>query len=156
MIQGLDPTKVKVDVVGGHSPETMLTVFSGVNGVTFTDEEVKSLDVRIRDAGTEVVNAKQGAGSATLSMAHAGAHFALALVAALQGKTGIVEHTYVAVENKSGVDVNYFALPVELGKNGVEKIHDLPKLNDYEQSRLKEAIAKLKENIETGEKFGRE
>jgi malate dehydrogenase len=154
-LKGLDPTKVKVDVVGGHSPETMLTVFSGVQGVTFTDDEVKSLDQRIRDAGTEVVNAKQGAGSATLSMAHAGAHFVLALVSALQGKTGIVEHTYVAVD-KPDIEVPYFALPVELGKDGVAKIHDLPKLNDYEKERLKEAVAKLKENIETGEKFGKE
>jgi malate dehydrogenase len=36
--------------------------------VTFSDEEVKALTDRIQNAGTEVVEAKAGAGSATLSM----------------------------------------------------------------------------------------
>lgn len=99
------------------------------------------------------MNAKQGAGSATLSMAFAGARFALNLVAALQGKTGIVECTYVAVDN---MEVPYFGLPVELGKEGVAKIHPLPKLNDSESARLKEMIPILRSNIETGEKFGKE
>jgi malate dehydrogenase len=158
-LKNLDPTKVEVDVVGGHSPETMLTVFSGVKSegkaVTFTTEEIKKLDQRIRDAGTEVVEAKQGAGSATLSMAHAGAHFVLSLVDALLGKTGIVKHTYVAVDRPE-LKVNYFALPVELGKEGVVKYHDLPNLSDYEKERLVEAVNKLKENIETGETFGKQ
>jgi len=39
--------------------------------VTFTEEEVKALTVRIQNAGTEVVEAKAGAGSATLSMVSA-------------------------------------------------------------------------------------
>ena len=36
--------------------------------VSFTDEEVDRLTKRIQEAGTEVVEAKAGAGSATLSM----------------------------------------------------------------------------------------
>lgn len=36
--------------------------------VEFTDEEVSKLTDRIQNAGTEVVEAKAGAGSATLSM----------------------------------------------------------------------------------------
>lgn len=36
--------------------------------VAFTDEEVDALTKRIQEAGTEVVEAKAGAGSATLSM----------------------------------------------------------------------------------------
>ena len=36
--------------------------------VTFTEEEIKKLTDRIQNAGTEVVEAKAGAGSATLSM----------------------------------------------------------------------------------------
>lgn len=38
--------------------------------VTFTDEEAEAMTVRIQNAGTEVVEAKAGAGSATLSMVH--------------------------------------------------------------------------------------
>ena len=36
--------------------------------VSFTDEEMSKLTERIQNAGTEVVEAKAGAGSATLSM----------------------------------------------------------------------------------------
>jgi len=36
--------------------------------VLFTEEEAAALTVRIQNAGTEVVEAKAGAGSATLSM----------------------------------------------------------------------------------------
>lgn len=36
--------------------------------VSFTDEEMATLTERIQNAGTEVVEAKAGAGSATLSM----------------------------------------------------------------------------------------
>lgn len=152
-LKNQDPSKVKVDVIGGHSAETMLPVLSQVPGVTFTEDEQKKLAERIREAGTEVVNAKQGAGSATLSMAFAGARFALGLVNALLGQTGIVECAYVAVEN---MEVPYFGLPVEFGKDGVAKIHALPKLNDLEAAKFKELIPVLKQNIETGVKFAQE
>lgn len=152
-LKNVDPSTVQVDVIGGHSAETMLPVLSQVKGITFSPEEVKNLDERIRDAGTVVVNAKQGAGSATLSMAYAGARFALALVQGLLGNPGHVECAFIPVEN---MEVGYFGLPVEFGKEGVAKIHDLPKLNEGEQARLKELIPILKANIETGEKFGQE
>jgi malate/lactate dehydrogenase len=42
--------------------------------VTFTQEEIEKLTDRIQNAGTEVVEAKAGAGSATLSMAHVCSH----------------------------------------------------------------------------------
>lgn len=36
--------------------------------ITFTEDELKQLTTRIQNAGTEVVEAKAGEGSATLSM----------------------------------------------------------------------------------------
>lgn len=48
-----------------------------------------------QDAGTEVVKAKAGAGSATLSMAYAGARFAFSMIRALNGEPGVVECAYV-------------------------------------------------------------
>jgi len=153
-LKGKDPLSIHVDVVGGHSPETMIPVLSGVPGITFTHEEAQKLTERIKNSGTEVVNAKDGAGSATLSMAYAGARFALSLVRALNGEKGIIECTYVQAE---GIvpNVHYFAIPVELGVEGVHKIHPLPKLNDYEQSQMKEAIELLTKNIQTGVEFAK-
>jgi len=151
-LRNLDPSKIKVDVVGGHSAETMLPVLSQVAGVHLTAEEAKALTQRIKDAGTVVVNAKDGAGSATLSMAFAGARFAMALVRAFNGEKGIVECAYVPVEN---MEVAYFALPVELGKEGAVKVHPLPHLDATEQAAYKEIIAPLVQNIETGVTFGK-
>jgi malate/lactate dehydrogenase len=44
--------------------------------VTFTSAEAEALTVRIQNAGTEVVEAKAGKGSATLSMAYAAGRMA--------------------------------------------------------------------------------
>eukprot|EP01119_Soliformovum_irregulare_P009015 TRINITY_DN22123_c0_g1_i1.p1 TRINITY_DN22123_c0_g1~~TRINITY_DN22123_c0_g1_i1.p1 ORF type:complete len:326 (+),score=123.93 TRINITY_DN22123_c0_g1_i1:80-979(+) len=150
-LKGLDASKVKVDVIGGHSAETMLPVLSAVEGVTFTQEEQDALNKKIRDAGTAVVEAKAGAGSATLSMAYAGARFAMALVNGLAGKES-TECTYIQVDN---AETSFMAVPVVLGKNGVERILERPKLSEYEDKLWKEMIPQLEKNIQTGLEFGR-
>jgi len=67
-LKGKNPAELIVPVIGGHSGTTILPLLSQVADVTFTDEEVASLTYRIQNAGTEVVEAKAGGGSATLSM----------------------------------------------------------------------------------------
>ena len=53
-------------------------------------QKLADLVKRIQFGGDEVVKAKDGAGSATLSMAYAGAVFADALMRAMNGETGVV------------------------------------------------------------------
>jgi len=149
-LKGKDPTTVKVHVVGGHSPETMLPILSQVNGISFTPDEEAKLVTRIQEAGTEVVNAKDGAGSATLSMAYAAARFVRSILSAMHGTTGIVEDCYVEVD---GMELPYFGMPVELGPRGIAKILPLPLMNPKEQERMKNAMPTLKQNIETGLNF---
>jgi len=146
-LKRVDPTKVKVHVVGGHSPETMLPVLSQVEGISFTSDEAKNLVERIKEAGTAVVNAKEGNGSATLSMAYAGCRFITNLIRALSGEPGIIEDSYVAVDK---MDVAFCGVPVELGRQGVAKIHELPKFNEQEQTQFKELLPVLQKNIQTG------
>merc|ERR1712198_179019 len=63
-------------VVGGHAGVTIMPLISQCTpAVEFPAEQLKALTERIQDAGTEVVKAKDGAGSATLSMAYAAARF---------------------------------------------------------------------------------
>jgi len=100
--------------------------------------------------GTEVVKAKAGAGSATLSMAYAGARFTFSLIKALKGEKDIIECSYV----KSDVtEAAYFATPILLGAKGIEKNLGLGTLSDYEKELLTKALPELKKNIEKGEKF---
>lgn len=85
-LKGKDPQTTNVPVIGGHSGVTILPLLSQVAGVSFTDEEVAALTKRIQNAGTEVVEAKAGGGSATLSMGQAAARFGLSLIRALNGE----------------------------------------------------------------------
>ncbi len=75
------------------------------------DERVK-MTVRIQNAGTEVVEAKAGTGSATLSMAYAGAKFVNSVLQALNGEEGIIECGFVASDES---EASFFSTPLLLG-----------------------------------------
>lgn len=99
---------------------------------------------RVQFGGDEVVKAKDGAGSATLSMAMAGARFAESLLKAAQGQKGVVEPTFVDSPLYKDQGIDFFASKVELGPNGVEKIYDVGKINAEEQKLLDACLADLK------------
>jgi len=146
---GKSVDEVKVDVIGGHSGVTILPLLSSVDGVDLSQSEIEALTPRIQEAGTEVVEAKAGAGSATLSMAQAAARFTKSLVSAMNGES-VTECCYVQV----GDDTRAFhAQPVVLGKDGVESIPSLPALSDYEQKLLGEMRETLEGNINKGIEF---
>lgn len=82
----------------------------------FSAEEVDKLTVRIQNAGTEVVEAKAGAGSATLSMAYAGARMAESVLLGLTGEKGVEECTFV--ESSLVPGFQYFASKASAGRPG--------------------------------------
>ena len=148
-IYGKDPRDINVPVIGGHSGITILPLLSQ-SGFEFSQDDADIMTKRIQNAGTEVVEAKAGGGSATLSMGQAAAKFGLSLVRALNGEKDVVECTYV---EGSGDLARFFAQPVLLGKNGVEKILDYGSLSEFEQNTLNEALDTLKSDIKIGEEF---
>lgn len=104
---------MSVPVIGGHSGITIIPVISQAKpSVSFPDDQLKALTERIQEAGTEVVKAKAGTGSATLSMAYAGARFGFSLIRALNGEQNIVECAYV---RSNVTEAKYFSTPVLLG-----------------------------------------
>uniref|UniRef100_A0A5K3G718 malate dehydrogenase n=2 Tax=Mesocestoides corti TaxID=53468 RepID=A0A5K3G718_MESCO len=136
--KGLDVSKVSCPVICGHSGNTIIPVISQCTpSVSFTQKTREEITARIQNAGTEVVNAKAGAGSATLAMAYAGARFANSLLHAMKGHANIVECTFVECDV---ADTEFFASPVLLGPNGVEKVYGIGKLNEYEIDLLKKAL----------------
>ncbi|GJP62256.1 hypothetical protein CLOP_g19340, partial [Closterium sp. NIES-67] len=90
--------------------------------VSFSREELDQLTNRIQNGGTEVVEAKAGAGSATLSMAYAAAKFAQACLQAMRGEAGIVECAFV---QSTVTELPFFASRVVLGRRGVEEVLSL-------------------------------
>ncbi|MFT5277768.1 MAG: malate dehydrogenase [Glaciecola sp.] len=149
-LKGLSTSDVHVPVIGGHSGTTILPLLSQVDGVSFTDEEVASLTTRIQNAGTEVVEAKAGGGSATLSMGQAAARFCLSLVAAMEGEA-VVEYAYVQVDGSE--DAAFFAHPVRLGVNGVEEILPYGDLSDFEEDAKNAMLDGLRGDIKLGVEF---
>ena len=149
-LKGLKTTEVHVPVIGGHSGTTILPLLSQVDGVSFTDEEVAALTTRIQNAGTEVVEAKAGGGSATLSMGQAAARFCLSLVAAMQGEA-VIEYTYVQVDGSD--DAEFFAHPVRLGANGVEEILPYGDLSEFEENAKNAMLDGLRGDIKLGVDF---
>ncbi|OOE88358.1 malate dehydrogenase [Salinivibrio sharmensis] len=149
-LKGIDPRDVSIPVIGGHSGVTILPLLSQVKGVTFSQEEVEALTPRIQNAGTEVVEAKAGGGSATLSMGQAACRFGLSLVRALQGESNVVECAYVEGD---GQHARFFAQPVRLGKNGVEEILSIGELSAFEQQAMDKMLETLRKDIKMGEEF---
>jgi len=156
-------TKVTIPVVGGHSGVTIVPLLSQSSHPLPASADIPTLIKRIQFGGDEVVKAKNGTGSATLSMAYAGAEFAVKVIRALKGEKGIITPTFVnlaadkvggsALKKDIGAEVEYFASNVELGPNGVEKIHPLGAITAVEKALIAVAVPELGTNIVTGANF---
>lgn len=150
-IKDTDPADEQITVVGGHSGVTIVPLFSQSKHADLVGNA--ELLQRVQFGGDEVVKAKDGAGSATLSMAMAGARFAESLLRAAQGEKGVIEPTFVDSPLYKDQGIDFFASNVELGPNGVEKIHPVGKVSGEEQKLLDACLADLKKNIEKGVAF---
>jgi len=83
-------------------------------------------------------------------MAYAAAEFANSVLEALKGTEGKVECAFVRSDE---TEAKYFANPVLLGKNGIEKNLGIGQLLDFERKLLSEGMKELKDNIQKGEEF---
>lgn len=149
-IKGSDPADENITVIGGHSGVTIVPLISQSGHSEIQGDKLDALVKRIQFGGDEVVQAKDGAGSATLSMAMAGARFAESLLKAAQGEKGVIEPTFVDSPLFKNKGCEFFASKVELGPEGVEKIHEVGKLTAHEQTLLDACVADLAKNIQKG------
>lgn len=161
-----------IHVIGGHSGETIVPVYSALPVTnSLSKDELAKLTYRVQFGGDEVVKAKNGAGSATLSMAYSGFKFAEELLKSFGSKSQKTIDSFVYLDEsikgakevkqfiakKFGAEfvVDFISLPVYLNSKGVESIDYsiLYKLNDYELGLLKIALEQLKKNIKKGVDF---
>lgn len=146
-----------VPVVGGHSDITIVPLLSQLAGPTIDAETTQKLTKRIQEAGTEVVRAKAGKGSATLSMAVAGSRFALNVVAGLIGTSNPVVCTYVDTSAEAAsLGINglpFCAIPVVLGKNGIQKRIPIGPLSAFEKQAFERAAVDVAKNVKAGLAF---
>ncbi|XP_045140609.1 malate dehydrogenase, mitochondrial [Echinops telfairi] len=148
-LSGLDPARVNVPVIGGHAGKTIIPLISQT-----------SLSRATRGSGAKE-NHSPGAtafslmgsdidGSATLSMAYAGARFVFSIVDALNGKEGVIECSFVKSQE---TDCAYFSTPLLLGRNGLEKNLGIGKVSSFEERMIADALPELKASIKKGEEF---
>ncbi|SCV02322.1 LANO_0F16732g1_1 [Lachancea nothofagi CBS 11611] len=148
-----NPTQERVTVVGGHSGITIIPLLSQTKHSTMDEASKEALIHRIQFGGDEVVKAKNGAGSATLSMAQAGAKFANSVLQGLDGEADVIEPSFVDSPLYKSEGIEFFASPVKLGPHGVEKIYSIGQISSEEEELLAKCKETLKTNIQKGEKF---
>jgi malate dehydrogenase len=151
-LKSLNVSEVNVPVVGGHAGTTIVPLISKCNpSVSFDQAVLEKLVHRIQFGGDEVVQAKAGAGSATLSMAYAGAKWGISILRALNGQSGVVECSYV---QSTVTDAAFFSTPIQFNKNGLEKNLGLPTgLTKYEEGLVEAAAKELQGSIKKGIEF---
>jgi len=147
--QGMDPTTLDVTVIGGHAGITILPLLSQIPGASFSDADREALTVRIQFGGDEVVKAKAGAGSATLSMAYAGFLFTEGVLKAMAGE----DVTMCAYVESTITEAQYFASPCKFGPEGVKEVCGFGELSAYEKGWFDKMMPDLKKQIQKGVDF---
>ncbi|CCE61131.1 hypothetical protein TPHA_0A00460 [Tetrapisispora phaffii CBS 4417] len=166
----------EIPVIGGHSGDTIIPLFSRAKIYPkLSRAQIKYLIHRVQTGGDEVVKAKNGQGSATLSMALAAHKVVMKFSSLLLGlRKSIHGIYYVSLWSHSKnqpicSDSNiliplidgckYFAIPVYINKQGTYAIEYqiIEKMADFERSSLlPNSISKIKANIETGLAYSRQ
>ena len=99
----------------------------------------------------QVVAAKAGKGSATLSMAYAGSKMADACLRGLNGQKDVIECSYVESTVVPGLP--YFATKVRLGPTGVEEVMPIGTMLPYEEKLVEAMKEELADSIKKGVDF---
>ncbi|KAJ8731503.1 hypothetical protein PYW07_004667 [Mythimna separata] len=142
------PESVRVPVVGGATPKTMVPVLSAaVHPTGMTQEQVECVTSCIMN-GTEAVCAAKGCSTATacLAGAYAIARTTINVVKGMQGKR-MTQCGYVDSLGTCAPDCQYFATEVILGPSGIEKILGVPELSKFEHCLLNSSLPYVRNEI---------
>ncbi|KAG0673269.1 hypothetical protein C6P40_002875 [Pichia californica] len=153
-----------VITIGGHSGDSIVPIInSWIKNFKKgeSDEEYLKLIQRVQFGGDEVVKAKDGKGSATLSMATAAYRFINNLIDAIKKNIKVKEVAFVKIDDLNCVNIpdyvtkhlEYFSLPIIIGKDGVELVQFPSKLNLHEVKMIKNAVEKVKVDVTKGFDF---
>lgn len=144
--------QVSIPVVGGHSGVTIVPLFSQLAENQHDADELAALIARVQGAGTEVVEAKAGAGSATLAMAYAALRFCQSLVRAKLGEANVREYAFV---DGGHAGAPFFSQPIVLGPQGVTQVLDYLPAHPVEQSAIEQMLPVLNKEIQQGIDYAR-
>jgi malate dehydrogenase len=143
---GVSPESVHAFILGGHG-ETMVPMVrhSNVCGIPVSKlipaDRLAALIERVRNRGTEIVNLLK-----TGSSAYAPGAALAAMIECIVSNTHRVLPCSAYCDGEFGLRDLYFGVPVQIGREGAERIVDLP-LNPDEQSALNASAARVREIV---------
>lgn len=170
-ILNVSPGKLsgKISVIGGHSGDTIIPLLNIDKSISEQVAKLSKADYdafvhRVQYGGDEVVKAKDGLGSATLSMAYAGYRFADQVINSFIGRVGnkeIPDSAFVYLPGIGGqqlatkLGVDFFSVPVVLKNGQVSEFIGLDKLNISagELKLVEVALVGLNKSITQGVTF---
>jgi malate dehydrogenase len=146
METGVSVENISCYVLGGHGDEMVpLTRHSNIAGIPLREylpaDKLEAIVNRTRKGGGEIVNLLK-TGSAYYAPAAAVTQMAEAI---LKDKHLIVPAS-AFMEGEYGLTDMFFGVPVQLGRGGMEKIHEF-KLDAEEKAALEKSAAAVKESI---------
>lgn len=162
--------KGKISVIGGHSGDTIVPLinYNKLVGLISSKSQYDAFVHRVQFGGDEVVKAKNGAGSATLSMAYAGYRFAEYVINSLSGRLKnepVPDSAYIYLPGIPGgkefsnahlQGVEFFSVPVFLSNGEISSFIDPFKsltVTDDEKKLVEVALKGLKGSIDQGVQF---
>jgi len=135
---------VRAMVLGGHG-DTMVPVpqYTTVNGVAITEllsaDVIEGINERTRHGGAEIVKFLK-----TGSAYYAPSASAVAMVEAVLLDSGRILPSCALLTGQYGVQDLYCGVPIEIGKEGVRRVIELP-LNDTELEQLQASVKAVRE-----------
>ncbi|CCK68255.1 malate dehydrogenase MDH3 KNAG_0A05930 [Huiozyma naganishii CBS 8797] len=163
----------KISVIGGHSGKTIVPILLEKSvQETVGLRAYEALINRIQFGGDEVIQAKKGAGSATLSMAYAGYEFTSAILESIvhggaspntKKRAHLPAYVYLPdlphgaeAQSKLGTTaVTYFSLPVVIRSGRVVDVDVsiLDNLTTLEKQMVSVAVPPIASNIDKGRNY---
>ncbi|VEU21314.1 DEKNAAC102463 [Brettanomyces naardenensis] len=170
-----------IKVIGGHSGDTIVPLLSTVLGQdikSLSHMQLHAINHRVQYGGDEIIQAKKGLGSSTLSMAYAAQKFFTTVLSSYLGLTDKnIACTFINTEfdnealdgvnelkqivrkltGRPDLDLKYFAMPCVFGPNGIERVQYecLEHLDSTEVEMVKVCCETLPSNYSKGIDFVR-
>jgi malate dehydrogenase len=144
---GVSVENIHCYVLGGHGDEMVpLTRHSNVAGIPLEDilapDRLEAIVERTRKGGGEIVSLLK-TGSAYYAPSVAVAQ----MVEAILKDKHLVVPAAAYLQGEYGLTDIFFGAPVQLGRKGIEKIHEY-KLNEKEQAALEKSAGAVRETLD--------
>uniref|UniRef100_T1HNX4 Ldh_1_C domain-containing protein n=1 Tax=Rhodnius prolixus TaxID=13249 RepID=T1HNX4_RHOPR len=144
----LDPRSVVLPVVGGCSPLTRVPLFSHAYPATSVSNmsAVSTFVEKKTEIIKKIRNNEKNDEDTAIEKAYATVRLIHSIAAALIGPSQIPE--IGLVKNFTPLNVEYFSLPLLIGKNGIEKVFTLKNITKQERKMVEKAIENMNVDLD--------